>query len=473
MQSPVSVLDEPDDDQEPLPPLEEELWWHGGSYLYEAEGDRLNWPDTCDESSEAHPTFLRLPENWQKPRPLTHFQEFLGADPIHPRPGLQWFGKDGFQWEPRFVGYGSYEIFGIAVEDGGLRTDGIGHQALVDLDLRLTGTERFHMQFRPLGEKNSGGSFYQFNDPAGYRDNSTGVPDRWWFEGEVFSIFGGLFEDEFTPRDYHVVIGKFPFALHNSLLMNDDIVGIAVNKNTLLIAPLSNLNVQVFYGLDDVDGFLGANLDVAGVHLTADYRHALLEATYVSAHNSGRDDLDAHYAAFSATQFFGPMTLAGRVLTKWDDSGSRGDGQLYVLESNLHRVMPHSFQCATGIEHAVFYLNAFLATSGWNPISGGNFDRLRSTFEVNPLVQIARGVRVDDTAGVSLGVQLFRHHDDESIIPEVVWEESDGEAIYGGGVRYLRKIGPRTYIQLQGVRTFSDDDALEREGVFFSTFFIL
>ncbi len=457
-------------DNEDIPPLAEELWLHGGSYLYEPEGDRLNWPS---DESDAHYDLLRLPEDWKKPRPLTAFQEFLGADPIQPRPGLQWFGEDGFQWEPRFVGTGSYEVFGIVVEDGNRRTDGVGHQALVDLDLRLTGTERLHVQFRPLGEKNSGGSFYQFSNPEGYQDNATGIPERYWFEGEVFSIFSSLFDDEFTPRDYHFVVGKFPFVLHNNLLMNDDIIGFAVNKNTLLIDPLSNLNVQLFYGFDDVDGFQGAHVDVAGLHATADYQNSLLEATYASAHNTRESDLDAHYTAFSATRFFGPLALAGRVLLKWEDVGSRGDGQLYVLESNLHRVFSHEFECATGIEHAVFYGNAFKATSGWNSISGGNFDRLRSTFEVNPLVQLSRGARVDDTAGISLGVQLFRHEEDESILPEFVWEETGGTGIWGGGVTYLRKIGPRTFIQLRAVWTFSSDPALQRKGIFASTSFIL
>lgn len=40
---------------EPLPPLEEELWLHGGSYLYAPEGDRLNWP-----SPEADDSFKRV-----------------------------------------------------------------------------------------------------------------------------------------------------------------------------------------------------------------------------------------------------------------------------------------------------------------------------------------------------------------------------------------------------------------------------
>lgn len=454
---------------EPLPPLEEELWLHGGSYLYASEGDQLNWPAEDD----VHVQYLRLPEWWQKPRPITHFQEFLGADPIRPWPGLKWCGFDGFQWEPRFVGAGAYELFGIALEDGGDRQDGIGQQMLIDLDLRLTGTERFHMQFRPLGRKNSGGSFWQFSDPDGYIDNSTGVPDRFWFEGEFFSMFGGVLDDPFKPRDYHIVVGKFPFVLQNNLLINDDILGVVVNKNTILIPPFSNLNVQVFAGLDDVDNIVAPSPNLYGVHLTADYRRALLQATYAYLDQPGSSAFDAHYGAASVTQFFGTLSLAGRVLSKWGDNGGRGDGQLYVLESNYTRAFHESFYDCTGIRYGVFYANLFKATKGWNSISGGNFDRLRATFEVDPLISISRGLVLNDTYGAALGVQLFRHNEDESIIPEVAWEEPGGTSVWGFSLRYFRKLNSRTFLEVLGVRTWSDDRIFEREGVFVSTTWIL
>jgi hypothetical protein len=414
-----------------------------------------------------------LPESWQKPEPITHHQEFLGADPIHPRPGLQWCGTNGFQWEPRFVGSGSYELFGIALEDGGDRQDGIGHQMFVDLDLRLTGTERFHVQFRPLGRKNSGGSFWQLSNPEGYNDNATGVPDQYWFEGEVFSILGGVLGDPFTPRDYHFVLGKFPFALHNNLLINDDILGAVVNKNTIIIPPLSNLNIQAFAGVDDVDNPVAPSPNLFGVHLSADYRNAFLEGTYTYLDQPGTSALDAHYGAASATQLFGPLTLAGRILAKWGDNGGRGDGQLYVLESNFTRRFHEEFMCCTGIEYGVFYCNMFKATAGWNSISGGNFDRLRSAFEVDPLINISRGVVTDDAIGAALGVQLFRRHEDESIIPEVAWEEPGGTAVWGVGLRYLLKLGPRTFLEARGLRNWSDERIYQREGVFVSTTWIL
>ena len=455
--------------QEPLSPLAEELQLHGGSYLYGPEGDRLNWPE---EDPVQRQRLLRLPECWREPRPLTAFQEFLGADPVHPRPGLQWFGEDGNQWEPIFTACGSYELFGAAFEQAGRRQDGIGHQLLVDLNLDLTATERFHVQFRPLGRKNSGGSFWQLNDPSHYDDNSTLIPDRYWFEGEFNSIFGGLFDDPFTPRDYHVVVGKFPFVLQNALLMNDDIVGIAVNKNTILIPPLSNLNVQMFFAFDDVDSTEAPSPDLFGTNLVADYRRALIELTYARLHEAGDSGLDSHYAAAGVTKFLGPLALAGRALFKWGDDAGNGDGQLYVMESNWTRQFSGRFQCWTGIEEGVFYGNVFKATSGWTPISGGNFDRLRSAFEVNPLVSIARGLSTEDTIGGCLGVQLFRHHEDESFIPEIAYEAPDGTPVWGIGLNYLRKIGPRTYIQARSVRTWSDDEQFDREGVFVSTFVI-
>ncbi|MEZ6069030.1 MAG: hypothetical protein R3C10_01910 [Pirellulales bacterium] len=193
-----------DGDDAPLPNLADELYEHGGSYLYCPEGDRLGWP----ARGESHYEYLRLPEWWQKPRPLTAFAEFLGADPIKQYPRLKWFGPGGDSWEPRLVGYGGYQMFAFAFEANHQRSDAIGHQLLLDLDLRLTGTERFHVQFRPIGKGNTGGSYYQFNDPAHYVDNSTGEPDRYWFEGELYSMLSSYL-DPFAVRDVHFVGANF------------------------------------------------------------------------------------------------------------------------------------------------------------------------------------------------------------------------------------------------------------------------
>jgi len=450
-----------------LPPLEEELFWHGGSYLYEPIDHFADVP--TPEAIEPPPP--KLPPWWQEPQPLALPHDYLGSHLIEWQPDHNWFGSQGPMWEPRLVGYGSYELFGAIYEENGQRRDGIGHQLYIDLDLALTGTERFHVQFRPLGRENTGGSFWQFSDPDGYQDNSTGIPQRWWFEGELGSIFRGWLDDPAHQLDVNVTAGKFPFLLHNALLMNDEVTGVALGKNTILATPLSNLNIQLLYAFDEVDAPTG-NSDLLVVNLTGDYRHAFIEATYGRAWSHAASDRDTDWAALSVTQFFGTLTLAGRIMFKDGDSAGSGDGQLYVLESNLTRLPPDWLQQTTGIELAVSYLNLFHATSGWSPIAGGNFDRLRNLFALNPLLQIAAGRSLGDTYGLAAGVQLFRHHQDESIIPEVAIEQPDGETAWGIGLRYERKLTARTYLDIRGLKTWSDSLPLVREGVFVSTFII-
>ncbi|MCA9246704.1 MAG: hypothetical protein KDA42_06300 [Planctomycetales bacterium] len=443
-----------------LPPLEEELATRG-SYLYDFEGSPPPVGYLNDTTYSKH---LRLPEDFSTPRPLTLFQDFLGADPIRTYPNLHWPGCEGFAWEPRFVGYGQYSLFGFAFEEGGESQGGIGHHLIADFDLRLTGTERAHVQFRPLGRENTGGSFYQLSEPTGYIDNSTGIPDRYWVEGELYSIIQGLTGQEFTPRDYHFVVGRFPFQLHNRLLMNDDIVGVAINKNTVYVGDLSNLNIQAFYAFDDVDAYT-ASSDLYGIHSTAEYRLMLMEATYARVAPSHSDLPDRDYAAFSLTRYFGPCAVSGRDMGKWESSSA--DGQLFVLESNYTRHMHGHLAHMAHWETAVFYANAFYATPDWRPISGGNFDRLRSAFEVSPLVAIARGT-ADNTTGVALGVQLFGSNEDSSLTPEIAFEAPGGTGVLGIGLRYQRKTGKRSFFDIQAIGNWSDDESLERAGVFAS-----
>jgi len=222
----------------------------------------------------------------------------------------------------------------------------------------------------------------------------------------------------------------------------------------------------LFYAFDDVDVDFG-NTETAGVHLLGDYRHALIEATYAHLFDGGyATDRSADYTALSITNFFGPLSVAGRVLAKFGDDGGRGDGQLYVLETNHTRSTPHWIHEHTGIELAVSYVNLFKATSGWSPISGGNYNRLINLFTLNPLLNIAAGRPPEDTLGAAAGVQFFCHHQDATITPEIAIEEVSADTVWGVSLRGRRKLTSRTYLELRGLRTFSSVSALEREGVF-------
>ena len=315
-------------DQLPLPPLDQELWNHGGSYLYAPEGDRLNWPE---EPAQDDFELLRLPEDWIEPRPWTLFSEFLGADSIYTRPWAKWSGPAGYLWDKRLVGHGRFSLIGLALEQNNQRQDAIGQQLLLDFDLRLTGTERFHVQFRPLGRDNSGGSYYQFSSPSGYVGNYAGEPQRYWFEGELASLLGSYLSP-FAALDYNVAVGRFPFALQNNLLINDEFLGVVLAKNNLYLGTLSNLNVQAFCAFNDVSAFANSDGKLYGLSAQADHRKAFYDLNYVFLQHDFDSSRDAHFAGLSRTQFYGPVSLAGRALLKWGDAGGRGGGQLFVLE---------------------------------------------------------------------------------------------------------------------------------------------
>ena len=451
-----------------LPPLDQELLHHGGAHLYEPS-DVLN-AQALHCEGEHHHEPLRLDECWQEPQPwCSHPNDYLGPGVVDWSPDWSWFGCDPYMWEPRFVLHGAYEIFGSVFEQNRQRRDGIGHQLFVDLDLQLTGTERFHVQFRPVGEENTGGSFWQLSNPEQYVDNSTGVPQRWWFEGELQSLFGPWMGDERHQLDVNFTVGRFPFRLHNGLLMNDEIVGFVLGKNTITSVGFSNLNVQAFYALDDVDSFPGSG-DLYGIHTSADYRHAFLEATYAHIRRDRDEDFSTNYLALSGTKFFGPLSLAARTMYRFGGEGnSGGDGHLQVIETAFTRATSHDVQCLTGIELAVAYLNAFYASDNWVTIAGGNLDRLRNSFSVNPLVDLALGGNTVERYGAAIGVQLFRHHQDESLIPEFAYEEQSADAVLGVGLRYRRKLNARTFLELRGLKNWSDNAALRREGLFAAT----
>lgn len=454
------------DTPKPLPPLDEELWLHGGSYLYAPEGDHFNWPAESGLAGDcnAHTRVLRLPEDWHAPQPVTAFDSFLGTGPIPHADHWRW-PKCGYHWDPRLVLYGSYELIAAALEENNTRHDVVGHQLLLDLDFRLTGTERLHVQWRPIGEENTGGSFYRFSDPEGYVDNSTGIPDRYWVEWELASVLGDFFADPFVPRDYHTVVGKFPFAAHNQLLINDDILGFAVNKNNIYLGTLSNLNIQGVVALDDVEAFSDASANLYMLNSSADYRHSFIEATYAYVQH-GRDSArDTQYAALSGTMLCGPHTLAGRSLFRIAPTASGGSGELYVLEYN--RAYSHGCNFF-GVEKSVLYATAFHSTQGWQSISGGNFNRVRTAFAVDPLIPLSAARSPDDNVGAALGWQLFRHEEDESLLPEVAYDAPGGDSVWGVGLRYQRKTGPRSFFEVQGVYNWSDNPTFRREGVFMS-----
>ena len=428
--------------------------------------------ESTSDSANASSPMLRLGQDYRKPLPLTWGQGFLDPDPVSPHWQWQW-PKGGYVWNPTLTVAGVYSIFATAFEEQSFspfadQTVGIGHQMLIDIDYSVGGTERIHAQFRPLGIRNSGGSFLMLNEDVDYIDNSTALPQRLWFEGDISQMLSGIIP-ETIPADVGLTAGLYPYYLQNGLLINDDIVGVMLSKNSWSGGPFSHVMGQLFFAFDEIDSLAGPEDDnrMIGAHGEVQWGNQYLEGSYAHVWNTGDASRNQDFLAFSVTKFCADWTFTGRFLSNMGDDGGDGSGQLYVFESNVVRELARQ---PLGLTSAVTYVNLFWATEGWNPISGGNFDRLRSTFAVNPLVPLTLDSTGLETRGLAIGSVFFSRTKDFSLVPEasVEWIEQDAVVGLGGRARY--RIGRRHQVQLRGIGSITGTDALRRNGLFLEWF---
>ena len=111
----------------------------------------------------------------------------------------------------------------------------------IDIDFKITGTERIHAFFTPL-QKNAKFTRYEFGGGAGdgnFTDEFDFNPQTLFFEGDLGSIVSG-FSGKEAGFDLPFTVGLFPLFLQNGIWANDAIVGGAVTipaKNSAKLGP--------------------------------------------------------------------------------------------------------------------------------------------------------------------------------------------------------------------------------------------
>ena len=134
----------------------------------------------------------------------------------------------------------------------------------IDVDFKITGTERIHAFFTPL-QKNAKFTRYEFGGGDGdgkFNGEFDLNPQTLFFEGDLGSIFSG-FSGREASFDLPFTVGLFPLFLQNGIWANDAILGGAVSltaKNSRKLG-LPNYDITFFAAFDNVDnaGILGAD----------------------------------------------------------------------------------------------------------------------------------------------------------------------------------------------------------------------
>lgn len=145
----------------------------------------------------------------------------------------------------------------IAFNDNGNAEVGqIATRLNLDIDFKITSTERIHTFLRPL---DNGGQFTRCEffggDSAGKCDLQTDLNlETLFFEGDAGAIASG-FTGRYYDGDYPFSFGLVPLFYQNGIWMDDQILGVAYAIPALNSPELdiSNMDISFFAGWDDVE----------------------------------------------------------------------------------------------------------------------------------------------------------------------------------------------------------------------------
>ena len=321
----------------------------------------------------------------------------------------------------------------------------------LDVDLKLSGTERIHAFFAPI-QNNNNAKFtrYEFgggNSNDRFNDELDATPQTLFFEGDFGSLYTG-FSGQESSVDLPFTVGLFPLFLQNGIWANDAILGGAVTlpaKNSAALG-LSNFDITFFAAFDDVDnaGIIGKDDNAAnlyGVTAFIDAFSGYIETGYgLLQGRDERDGLVTHFLTASYTRrYANTISNSTRVFANFgNDKNADTDGLAIISENSLITGLP-----STLLPYANFFVGFGNPTPLVDGFNAGILKNVGINFETDALTGYPK---MDDTGsnafGGAIGLQYLFNLDQQLVFEVAMVQpfENDGigakEAQYGFGVRY-------------------------------------
>jgi hypothetical protein len=351
---------------------------------------------------------------------------------------------------PGFAVYGDWRTAVAYNSNKGKDIAQVATRLNLDVDFKITGTERIHAFFTPI-QKNNEFSRFEFgggDDNGRFNDELDAEPQTLFFEGDFGSLYTGFSGNE-ASFDLPFTVGLFPLFLQNGIWANDAILGGAISlpaKNSAALG-LPNFDVTFFAAFDDVDnpGLIGVNEDNAanlyGVTAFIDAFNGYIETGYGLV--EGRDERDGlltHFLTAAYTRrYYNTVSNSTRVFANFgEDPQGDTDGLAIISENSLITSLPSTL---------LPYANFFVGFGNPEPlVDGFNAGILKNVginFETDALTGYPK---LDDTGsntfGGAIGLQYLFNLDQQLVFEVAMVQpfENDGvgaqDAQYGFGVRY-------------------------------------
>jgi len=331
-------------------------------------------------------------------------------------------------------------------ENGATETGLIATRLNLDIDLRLTGTERIHALITPL---NQGGKFTQnefFGDDRGNDELRTDLNlDSLFFEGDVGTITQGL-TDSYNLIDLPFSFGLMPLLFQNGIWVEDAFVGgaFAIPAMSSPKLNISNMDITFFGGFDKVT--TPAVLDDTGA--LADHSLSIYGATtFIEANEGyweagigrvdGEDDFDEltyNSATLAFTKRYGRrLSNSLRAIYTFgqdrNNAQQTADGLMLIADNSIVTHKPSTL---------VPYANFWIGLDRPQPLArnAGILKNTGITFETNGLTGLPK---LDDT----------------------------GHDTYGGaiGIEYLFSLDQQVVFEMSALQIMGDANELGRAAV--------
>ncbi len=404
--------------------------------------------------------------------PWIEWGRIFYGDGITPR-GRNWFGNTNLA-HPQFYLYGDYRTGIAGVRNAIGRTDNWASRLNLDLDLRLTDTERFHAFIGPLTKGNQFSQVALVDGELDYQPIYNLNPVTGFFEGDLGAILGG-FANESSPFELPFTAGLVPLLFQNGIWMEDAVTGAAFSlpARHSRILNWSNYDATFFAVFDQLNSVaFGNDEHAAQAFGTAWFIEAYggyIETGYAYVRDRNIEERSYHNATISFTRRYldrisnsvRAIINTGQDLPKADRTA---DGALLLVENSLVTSSPLTI---------VPYMNLFV---GWDRpqsvaragVSGGILRNTGINFDTDGLNGFATlDTSASNTAGGALGIDLLGADLDRQLLLELAYltPHSEGTAAapddqYAAGARYQFPISHRSLLRfdtMYGWRRGLDD----------------
>jgi hypothetical protein len=288
------------------------------------------------------------------PRPLLEVGRALyGAGPLGE--GYALFG-DKNRFFPQAILFGDWRT-AVATNDlGDDRLASVATQLNLNLDLKLTGTERIHLFWKPL-ENGAKITRAEIDRSDGAEPKSVVIfnpePVTAFFEGDLGAMYSN-FTNDHAAFDAPVAFGRMPLLFQNGVWLEDAMLGLAATIPARHIRSLdvSNLDITIFAAFDEVTtpalrnsrgGIADHAGQLYGVKGFFDTRQGYLEAGFARIADRRDGPTDFSYnnlsVAFSR-RYGGWLSNSLRIIANFGQDPGAGarqtaDGWLLLVENSL------------------------------------------------------------------------------------------------------------------------------------------